>query len=165
MIQTEIAIVGCGPVGALLANLLGRAGREVVVLEREADIHPLPRAAHFDGEVMRAFQAADLAVALAGCVRSGSQGMRFVNASGALLLERSSSAGEGPQGYASSYYFHQPDMERVLRQGLKRFPKVRLITSCTLIAARDCGDHVELQARQTESTTASPTECPTESST
>ena len=56
--ETDVAIVGFGPVGALLANLLGQAGLAVVVLERDAGLHPLPRAVHFDGEVMRAFQAA-----------------------------------------------------------------------------------------------------------
>ena len=54
----DVAIVGLGPVGALLANFLGQAGLSVVVLERDVDIHPLPRAVHFDGETMRIFQAA-----------------------------------------------------------------------------------------------------------
>ena len=49
----DVALVGCGPVGALLANLLGQAGLDVVVLERDREIHALPRAVHFDGEVMR----------------------------------------------------------------------------------------------------------------
>ena len=57
----DVVIVGCGPVGALLANLLGQADVSVLVLERDAEIHPLPRAVHFDGETMRVFQAAGLA--------------------------------------------------------------------------------------------------------
>ena len=55
-ILTDVAIVGCGPVGALLANLLGQAGLAVDIYDREREIHPLPRAVHFDGEVMRIFQ-------------------------------------------------------------------------------------------------------------
>ena len=57
----DVAIVGYGPVGALLANLLGQAGLSVAVYERDTAIYALPRAVHFDGEVMRIFQSAGLA--------------------------------------------------------------------------------------------------------
>ena len=57
----DVAIIGAGPVGAYLANLLGIAGLHVLLVDREFDIYPLPRAVHFDGETMRAFQAAGLA--------------------------------------------------------------------------------------------------------
>ena len=56
----DVAIVGYGPAGATLANLLGQYGLSVLVLEREAEIYPLPRAIHFDGEVMRVFETAGL---------------------------------------------------------------------------------------------------------
>jgi len=56
----DVAIIGYGPAGATLANLLGQYGLSVLVLEREAEIYPLPRAIHFDGEVMRVFETAGL---------------------------------------------------------------------------------------------------------
>ena len=34
-LQFDICIIGCGPVGAALANLLGMSGLRVVVLERD----------------------------------------------------------------------------------------------------------------------------------
>ena len=52
----DVAIIGCGPVDALAANLLGREGLRVVVLEAERELHPLPRAVHLDHEIMRLFQ-------------------------------------------------------------------------------------------------------------
>ncbi|MET0179639.1 MAG: FAD-dependent monooxygenase, partial [Novosphingobium sp.] len=54
----DVAIIGCGPVGALAANLCGRAGLKTLVVEREARPFPLPRAVHLDHEMMRLFQAA-----------------------------------------------------------------------------------------------------------
>jgi NADPH-dependent 2,4-dienoyl-CoA reductase/sulfur reductase-like enzyme len=60
----DVAVVGGGPVGALLANLLGRDGLRTVVLEREREVHRRPRAVHFDSEVMRIFQSAGLAADL-----------------------------------------------------------------------------------------------------
>ena len=57
----DVAIVGYGPTGATLANLLGLLGVSTAVLERERELVLQPRAVHFDGEVMRIFQAAGLA--------------------------------------------------------------------------------------------------------
>ena len=48
----DVAIVGYGPTGATLANLLGQYGLQVLVIEREAQIYDLPRAVHFDDEIM-----------------------------------------------------------------------------------------------------------------
>ena len=143
--RAEVAIVGCGPVGALLANLLGQAGHSVLVFEREAGVYHLPRAAHFDGEVMRMFQSAGLFDAMSARVRAGHQGMRFVNATGQLLLERKGLAGPGPHGHAGNYYFHQPEMEEVLRTGLERFERVRLLSRHDVYALADAGDHVDLR--------------------
>src|SRR5687767_11294874 len=117
MTSYDVAIVGFGPVGALLANMLGRAGHRVLVLERDADIHPLPRAVHFDGEVMRIFQAADLAEAVVGLARSSSKGMRFINAVGETLMERRGVEGVGPQGWPNNWYFNQPTLDAALRAG------------------------------------------------
>ena len=55
-IKTDIVIIGFGPAGAMLANLLGLQGISTLVLEREAAILNLPRAVHFDDEVMRLLQ-------------------------------------------------------------------------------------------------------------
>ena len=60
----DVVIVGLGPTGATLANILGEYGLDVVVLEREAGVYPLPRAVHFDDEAMRVFQSIGLADAI-----------------------------------------------------------------------------------------------------
>lgn len=125
-VASDVAIVGCGPVGALLANLLGQAGLAVDVFDREREIYPLPRAVHFDGEVMRIFQAAGLADRIAAAARASSRGMHFVNAEGQTLMVRRGIDGPGPHGWAGNWYFHQPELERLLRDGLTRFPNVRV---------------------------------------
>lgn len=122
----DVAIVGCGPTGAVLANLLGAMGVSVVVFERESTPSPLPRALHFDGEVMRIFQSIGVADRIASVARAGSQGTRFINADGKTLLIRRSFDKPGPQGWAVNWYFHQPELERELRSALDRFPNVEL---------------------------------------
>ena len=78
----DVAIIGYGPAGATLANLLGQYGLSVLVLEREAGIYPLPRAVHFDGEVMRVFETAGLRDEVEAISRPGLKGMHFNNAAG-----------------------------------------------------------------------------------
>jgi len=130
----DVAIVGLGPTGATLANLLGAAGRSVLVVEKERDIFPLPRAIHYDGEVLRIFQAAGLREPVLAISRPGTHGMHFVNAAGQTLLIRGGTAALGPHGGANNYYFHQPDLEAVLRDGLARFPNVHVRLGTALSA-------------------------------
>jgi 3-(3-hydroxy-phenyl)propionate hydroxylase len=141
MIGADVAILGCGPVGALLANLLGQSGLRVDVFERDREIYALPRAVHFDGEVMRIFQSAGLAERIAEAARSSSQGMHFINAKGQTLMVRRGIDGPGPHGWAGNWYFHQPELESILRGGLARFPNV------TVHLGREIADVDALDAR------------------
>ena len=84
----DVAIIGYGPAGATLANLLGQYGLSVLVLEREGEIYPLPRAIHFDGETMRVFETAGLRPQVESISRPGLKGMYFNNAAGETLLIR-----------------------------------------------------------------------------
>ena len=52
----DLIIVGLGPVGAVVANLLAQFNISILVIEKNEYIHPTPRAIHFDGEIMRIFQ-------------------------------------------------------------------------------------------------------------
>ena len=56
MKKYDVVIVGFGPTGGTLANLLALYGFSILVLEKEKSFYPLPRAVHFDDEVMRVFE-------------------------------------------------------------------------------------------------------------
>lgn len=145
-LECEVAILGYGPVGATLANLLGAAGLDVVVIERETGVFPLPRAIHFDGEVMRVFQSLGLRERVEAISRPGLRGMHFVNARDEVLLVRGGTGLDGPQGCANNYYFHQPELEAVLRDGVARHPNVRVLAGRDAVGidARDDGVRVAL---------------------
>ena len=143
----DVAIVGYGPAGATLANLLGQYGLSVLVLEREAEIYPLPRAIHFDGEVMRVFETAGLRAPIDAITRPGLKGMYFNNAAGETLLIRAGSSAHGPHGCANNHYFHQPELEAVLRAGLARHPQVQVRTRHEVLAIEDGAEHARLQVR------------------
>jgi len=143
-IDCDVVIVGCGPVGATLANLLGKQGVSVTVLEREPGVYHAPRAGHFDGEVMRVFQAIGLADRVAETVHI-STGMQFVNANGELLLDWPRPQELGPMGWHASYRFHQPDLETILRDGITKLPSVNLKLRCDAFAVDEFDHHVEVR--------------------
>lgn len=120
----DLVIIGFGPAGATLANLVGAHGLRTLVLEKEAEVYPLPRAIHFDGEVMRVFETAGLRAAAERVSRPGLKGMYFNNAAGETLLIRAGTNANGPHGCANNHYFHQPELEHLLRDGVERFPCV-----------------------------------------
>ncbi|MES2282678.1 MAG: bifunctional 3-(3-hydroxy-phenyl)propionate/3-hydroxycinnamic acid hydroxylase [Pseudomonadota bacterium] len=130
----DVAIVGYGPTGATLANLLGSAGLSVLVIEKEASIFALPRAIHFDGEVMRIFQSLGLKEEALAISRPGIQGMHFVNAANETLMIRGGTAALGPHGCANNYYFHQPELEALLRKGCERFANVTVCLEHELLS-------------------------------
>lgn len=141
----DVAVIGYGPAGATLANLLGQYGLSVLVLEREAEIYPLPRAIHFDGEIMRVFETAGLRPQVETISRPGLKGMYFNNADGETLLIRAGTQERGPHGCATNHYFHQPDLEAVLRSGLQRYPQVQVRTRHEVTAIQDGLDAATLQ--------------------
>ncbi|WP_448044095.1 bifunctional 3-(3-hydroxy-phenyl)propionate/3-hydroxycinnamic acid hydroxylase MhpA [Bradyrhizobium liaoningense] len=131
--EFDVVIVGRGPVGATLANLLGLCGVRTLVLEREARTYHLPRAVHFDDECMRVFQTIGLADAILPHVIL-SPGMLFLDTAGRMLLDWSRPRTLTPMGWHLSYRFHQPDLEDALIGGLVRWPHVTLRNRCDVFA-------------------------------
>ena len=140
----DVAIVGLGPTGATLANMLGAAGARVIVIEREHDLLNLPRGVHFDGEVMRIFQGIGLADAIEPLTRP-SGGMQYFSAAGKLLVERVAATTIGPHGWRDNYLFHQPYLERPLRAGLARYPNVAVRLDTELVAIEQDAARVTLR--------------------
>jgi 3-(3-hydroxy-phenyl)propionate hydroxylase len=140
----DVAIVGLGPVGATVANLLGQSGISTLVLEREAAAYHLPRAVHFDDEVMRIFQAIGCADALLPHVRL-SPGMKFLDPDGRVILDWSRPATLTMHGWNQSYRFHQPELERALVDALSRWPNVRVRRRCEVFALDSDEDGVAVR--------------------
>jgi len=120
-----VAIVGGGPVGLTLANLLGTYGVRSIVLERDTKRVNHPRAVGTDFDCLRAWQATGLAgKLLPDMIPSGAQGTGLVyrDAAGTIFLEARPERRD--YGFAVGYAFLQPRVDRVLREGLDRFPHV-----------------------------------------
>ncbi len=150
MHTVDVAIVGLGPTGAVLANILGASGLSVAVFDREPAPLNLPRAVHLDGEVMRVFQSIGLADEISEVIRL-SRGVRYYGADGELLMERRPPGNVGRHLWADKNMFHQPDLERTLRAGIERYPNVTVRLSHEVLGVMDAGDHVDLEVLRLES--------------
>ncbi len=135
----DVAIVGYGPTGMVLAGLLGQLGHRVVVLERFSGLYNLPRAACFDDEIMRTFQK----LGLADAVNRGAVVQRrydWINAAGETLVEIEY-PDPAPSGWAALYMMFQPHVEDVLDRHDKALPSVQVRQGGTVtgLAQDDAG--------------------------
>jgi 3-(3-hydroxy-phenyl)propionate hydroxylase len=117
----QVAIVGSGPTGLTLANLLGLAGIDVVLIERNQTTVKEPRAVSIDDESLRTMQALGLIDEVMTEVVPGygshyfsPRGIRFA------IVEPTGT----PYGYPRRNAFRQVMLEGQLRRGLARFPNV-----------------------------------------
>ena len=132
----EVAVVGYGPVGATLANLLGRAGIGTCVYERSTEPYPLPRACHLDAEIMRIFQSAGLGAETAALVEP-SRGMLFVDGNGNPLFDYEDFVRDPILGWDEDYVFIQPELDAALRAGVERFDCVEVRLGAEVTDWRD----------------------------
>ncbi|MBL8773386.1 MAG: bifunctional 3-(3-hydroxy-phenyl)propionate/3-hydroxycinnamic acid hydroxylase [Phenylobacterium sp.] len=140
--SVDVLIVGMGPTGATLAALLGDLGVKTLVIEKDTEVYPLPRAAHFDHEIMRLFQQLGVAEAVARHARPA-PAYEFRAADGQLLMRFDSTASATPSGWRASYMFHQPGVELALRDRLATLPSVEARTGWKLAGFKADGDGVE----------------------
>lgn len=131
LIDTQVLVVGAGPVGASIANLLGCYGTPTLIVDRSPHVLDYPRAVGLDDEALRTFQAAGLAEDM---LRDMIQNvpMRMYTAAKQCFAEILPSTREF--GWFRRNLFSQPLGEAVLRRGLERFPHVELRLGTELIA-------------------------------
>lgn len=135
----DVAIVGAGPVGAALAALLGQAGLKTFIGEANDAIYPLPRAAHFDHEIMRIFQQIGITDAIEPSIIASDRYI-FRNKAGDILLDFDlrGSADTGWRGYM----MHQPGIERAIRDRIIADANVDLKTGVSFKKLVDDGASV-----------------------
>ena len=121
----DVLIVGLGPVGAAVCALLAREGVSAIAVEKDGDIYPLPRAAHFDHEIMRLFQKLGIHQAMQAASQVAPV-YEFRNAAGQILMSYDLIAQGSPSGWSPSYMFHQPSLEIELRRLATASPLIDL---------------------------------------
>ena len=116
-----VVILGAGPTGLVLANLLGLYGVRAVVLERNASTVDEPRAVSIDDESLRTLQTAGLVDQVLQQVVQG-YGVHYFSWSGKPFAKVEPSSRE--YGYPKRNAFRQAVLAAQLCAGLKRYRHV-----------------------------------------
>ena len=143
MKKYDVAIVGFGPTGGTLANLLALQGFSILIIEKEKSFYPLPRAVHFDDEIMRVFQTIGITDKFLKHTIIN-KGTKFVNSKNQVVLDWPRPRSITENGWYPSYRFHQPDLERKLRRRLKDFKKVSVMQNTKVNSLKEEKNSVKI---------------------
>ena len=143
MKEFDVTIVGLGPAGGTLANLLAMHDFSILILDREKSFYPLPRAVHFDDEIMRVFQTIGITKEFLKYTIIN-KGTKFVNSKEKVILDWPRPKKITDNGWYPSYRFHQPDLEKQLRKKLKNYEKVFIEQNSEVRKITNSKNHVDL---------------------
>lgn len=121
----DVAIVGYGPGGEVLAATLGAAGLRVLVVERWSEPYPLPRLTALCGECCRIIQATGRNLEEAFSHTRPLASCNFVDAHGKPLLTVPYPSDIG--GWPSRVSMFQPDIERAIADKVKAADNVEVL--------------------------------------
>ncbi|MGW5152939.1 bifunctional 3-(3-hydroxy-phenyl)propionate/3-hydroxycinnamic acid hydroxylase MhpA [Rhodococcus koreensis] len=124
--DADVAVVGCGPVGTLLAVLLGRSGHRVTIVDKWPAPYAQPRAVTYDHEIARILAILGIDSDNDPAVEYHDDLYYWRNAEGETLLEvdwKSIAA----SGWRTRYWFSQPALEKRLRDVAATLPSVTML--------------------------------------
>jgi 3-(3-hydroxy-phenyl)propionate hydroxylase len=142
-VRCDVAVVGAGPTGLMMANLLGLHGLRACVLEAGPALIDYPRGVGMDDETLRAFQAAGLVDAVLPHTIPH-QLLVFTDARQRVLARLAPPAADF--GWPRRNGFVQPLADRVLLEGLDRFPAVHVRWAARVTGLRQDAAGVDLMA-------------------
>ena len=140
-LSTDVAIVGAGPVGLMIANYLGQCGVNVTLVEKLDSLIDYPRAIGLDDESLRTFQAVGLAENVLPHTTPW-HAMRFMTPKGRCFADIQPKTDEF--GWSRRNAFIQPLADRVLFEGLARFDTVKVLFSRELEGFEQSDSGVQL---------------------
>jgi 3-(3-hydroxy-phenyl)propionate hydroxylase len=149
-IRTSVAVVGAGPVGCTVANLLGVYGIETILIDRSEDILPYPRAVGMDDEALRVFQTAGVADALLDDIIQNVP-LRMFTAKGEMFADIR--PGTREFGWYRRNIFMQQLAEATLRQHLMGFPHVEMRLGTEVKSLRQGAESVTLTVKDRDGAT------------
>lgn len=138
-LTTDVLVVGAGPCGTTLANLLGTYGVPALVIDADEGVYPYPRAVGIDDESLRTFQSAGVVDRLLADIVQNTP-IRYYTSWGRLIAHVEPSV--RPFGWPRRNLFLQPLFEATLREAAQRHPGVTLRTGCRLTGYQQDDDGV-----------------------
>jgi 3-(3-hydroxy-phenyl)propionate hydroxylase len=146
VIDTDVIVVGLGPVGAALAALLGRYGICVLAIDKATEIFTKPRAIALDNEALRILQLVgvrdgELATVAIPQVQYHSPLFgRFARLGTAGIVD----------GHPMLVTFYQPELEHLLRAKIADHPVVDMRLGVSLEGIVDDGNFVHARLKDAD---------------
>ena len=121
--HVQVAVIGAGPTGMTAATLLAQHGIETLVLDRWPDVYPQPRAVHLDDEVYQILEQLGVADGFAAISRPA-LGLQLIDERNQVLARFRRHGRRN--GFPRANMFDQPELERLLRDNMTRYPQIQL---------------------------------------
>ncbi|OBF18541.1 bifunctional 3-(3-hydroxy-phenyl)propionate/3-hydroxycinnamic acid hydroxylase [Mycobacterium sp. ACS4331] len=137
--DVDVVIVGAGPVGLTLANVLGLQGVSTLIVEERDTLIDYPRGVGLDDESLRTFQSIGLIDAVLPHTVPN-QILRFFDSRRRLLVEMAPP--DARFGWPKRNGFVQPMVDAELLAGLDRFSCVQVRWSSVMTGCAEDGDGV-----------------------
>ena len=140
--EVDVVIVGAGPVGLTLANILGLQGVRTLVVEERDTLIDYPRGVGLDDEALRTFQSIGLVEQILPHTVPN-QILRFFDAKRRLLAEMAPP--DARFGWPKRNGFVQPMVDAELLRGLDRFDHVEVRWGHRMESCEEHADGVVVQ--------------------
>jgi len=146
VIDTDVIVVGLGPVGAALAALLGRYGIHVLAIDKATEIFTKPRAIALDNEALRILQLVGVrdgefsTVAIPQVQYHSPLFGRFARIGTAGIID----------GHPMLVTFYQPELEQLLRAKVASHASVDMRLGYELERLFDDGQRVHAWLKDAE---------------
>lgn len=140
--DTNVLVVGAGPVGLTLANILGLQGIRTVVVEERDTLIDYPRGVGLDDEALRTFQSIGLVERVLPHTVPN-QILRFMDAKRRVLAEMAPP--DARFGWPKRNGFVQPLVDAELLAGLDRFAHVQVRWGSPMTGCREDADGVNVE--------------------
>jgi 3-(3-hydroxy-phenyl)propionate hydroxylase len=140
--DADVVIVGAGPSGLTLANILGLQGVRTLVVEERDTLIDYPRGVGLDDEALRTFQSIGLVDRILPHTVPN-QILRFFDAKRQLLAEMAPP--DARFGWPKRNGFVQPMVDAELFDGLKRFDHVEVRFGHRMETCTETEDGVTVQ--------------------
>jgi 3-(3-hydroxy-phenyl)propionate hydroxylase len=141
-LDVDVVIVGAGPVGLTLANILGLQGIHTLVVDERDTLIDYPRGVGLDDEALRTFQSIGLVDRVLPHTVPN-QILRFVDAKRRVLAEMAPP--DARFGWPKRNGFVQPLVDAELLSGLDRFDCVEVRWSRPMTACEETADAVTVE--------------------
>jgi 2-polyprenyl-6-methoxyphenol hydroxylase-like FAD-dependent oxidoreductase len=148
VVDSDVAVVGAGPVGLIIAILLANRGHQVALIDRWPEPYALPRATGITHEILRCLQVAKVIDDVRPDIlftEDGSRRFEMRTGAGEVLTVRVDQP-TSASGWPERASFSQPRFERTVNERARAHPNIRMLRGWNVIATSEDGSRAIVDA-------------------